>query len=788
MSTSPPLSPEDTSRILDALQWKRCDSRSLQDFCQNRWGVPLGEPLVLDAWPQWQEGLTSEYASTDIINAAIELTIVPDRNHMALPPTEFYSMCEGTFAALNATNNRVAVRDEYIRLYDDIEETGRSAVVTGQPGSGRTFFLYYCLLNRLSLGKPVLLSPGPKEWFLFTKWGVWRTTRFKTTLNDDTKHEYRRIVTPDTWALVEGDTRSNKQNVEHQIWGNYLTVTSVLVSLPHAGRYDNWLLSANPPLLRILNPASFEEIVKGCRLLHDHSGRVHFRMAPYTREAFETLVRFMIVFGPAERNCLRSFTTSYTDAKIFASLERTTQDNPQSVSMEGLFSLESDESYQMAVDSIAIISPRISPNEDKNDNDTIGLDIASSWVFKQLLDVFILKNRKHVREFIDLCTRHSHTKALAGYFFETVIHTVLADADVDWRDRCALREFFPCGEPAHVAYNRFPLRRGHIFNRKRTLETYKGIPPEFDLMSYFQPIAKNNPTFDSILYAAEDDASPDEKAHVPLSPSSSHRRSSRHNTAETSLKKRSLRRSSPASSPRQSSFPMSFSAAFGQSTETRHQASPDQNSFVNSRSTSAIASGSSSAFRAGSPSGMSISGMSEAFSGGQSSPPMSMTGSDGMTARGYSPLATQSVRERPRPPLSILGRKRPASVAESRPAKRAREEVADVAEFKKHCVAMQMTVGKKHTWNEKGVNLLRHTFQEASNWHFVIVTHKKSKLDVKVLGDQLKADKLAPFFRWYHLTVDFSTTPWDDIDFDEADEDVETESSDVDTVEFSTEQ
>ncbi|KAH9024592.1 hypothetical protein EDB84DRAFT_1506460, partial [Lactarius hengduanensis] len=67
-------------------------------------------------------------------------------------------------------------------------------VVTGQPGIGKTCFLYYILLRRLSEGRPVALEQ-PKFFILFHEGGVYRYS-----LNADTRY------LPDgTWALSDSN-------------------------------------------------------------------------------------------------------------------------------------------------------------------------------------------------------------------------------------------------------------------------------------------------------------------------------------------------------------------------------------------------------------------------------------------------------------------------------------------------------------------------------------------------------------------------------------------------------
>ncbi|VDC00652.1 unnamed protein product [Peniophora sp. CBMAI 1063] len=715
MSSVPSLDDDAASRTLTELGWKRCERLGkLEMFCNAHFNVPLESPQELEAWPAWQEVLSGPAKHQPTIDAATKLSIISDCDNTALPSTPFYSMGDGTFSALDQTNNRIAVRKEHARLYDDIARWGKSAVVTGQPSSGKTYFIYYCLLMRLSLGKPVLFSPTPKQWFLFAQCGAWSatTTSVERRLNDNTRHKYREILTCDTWALVDDDNRRNK-GPDPYLWRNPLEIPTIVASRPIAGRYDGWLRSNDPPLLKIVEPASFGELVQGFRLLHEEPGRRRFRAPPNAKSAFEDLLHSMKVFGRSENNCLRSFKVPNKETensvrqhisqidfttlqKIFNSLKRTPQDAPSSLSVDVLFELDSDETYMMALNSITIVSPREPDQQsDVAVNDRVGLDIASKWIFRQLLIVFHLKNPERARDFLNICTLYPQTKAMAGHFFEDVIHVIFSDARSDWKSRCTLTEFFPCDKSRHTDRNRFPLRLEHIF-QERKLEVYSGPAPKFDPTRYLKPLAKNNATFDSIVYAIESSASPNEEAPEhegparPLPPAPPTPQKTRYRLRQPKIPKSRTLSTKPGSSARPTA-PASVLHA-SRSAEVPFSGSP--------------------------------------------SPPAS-------TVKG-------KARARDEPAI------------QERPRKAARMEVPDPV---KHCVAMQMTVGKSHTWNTTGVQELRGTFEEDGNWHFVIVTHKTSDLDILTLGNSVKWNQYAPYFRWYQCTIDLAGSPWEDVDY-----------------------
>jgi len=88
----------------------------------------------------------------------------------------------------------ILVREEYKRWMKMMPRTSRYMFLTGQPGIGKTYFLYYALVLRLLAGLPTLFQ-SRKSLFVFD--------------NDSVRVQEDFIDLPglDIWALVDGDAK-----------------------------------------------------------------------------------------------------------------------------------------------------------------------------------------------------------------------------------------------------------------------------------------------------------------------------------------------------------------------------------------------------------------------------------------------------------------------------------------------------------------------------------------------------------------------------------------------------
>ncbi|KAI0296293.1 hypothetical protein B0F90DRAFT_1109562 [Multifurca ochricompacta] len=128
------------------------------------------------------------------------------------------------------------VRQEYDKAFDVIEETllncGTShlggIIITGQPGIGKTCFLFYLLLRRLSSGQPTAFQIRPTYYLLFKNSGVEVHGPEFSTLPDG------------TLALVNSNEKVEKPCDGFLYASDKGTTFVVQTTPPKANRWKDW--------------------------------------------------------------------------------------------------------------------------------------------------------------------------------------------------------------------------------------------------------------------------------------------------------------------------------------------------------------------------------------------------------------------------------------------------------------------------------------------------------------------------------------------------------------------
>ncbi|KAK2459274.1 hypothetical protein APHAL10511_008695, partial [Amanita phalloides] len=132
------------------------------------------------------------------------------------------------------------IRNEYVLAYNYIledtlkcptTERQRSAtLVTGQPGIGKTLFLFYVLARRLHERKPVAFQIDNHVFALFGQGGV--------TLHSTSRKTSRKYVSEGTWALSDSDA-SNRSGLCMAF--QQPTFHVIHTSSPSSPRWKNWV-------------------------------------------------------------------------------------------------------------------------------------------------------------------------------------------------------------------------------------------------------------------------------------------------------------------------------------------------------------------------------------------------------------------------------------------------------------------------------------------------------------------------------------------------------------------
>ncbi|KAI1791826.1 hypothetical protein LXA43DRAFT_1181464 [Ganoderma leucocontextum] len=116
---------------------------------------------------------------------------------------------------LHDSEGRILVREEYILLYDRLsaafEGNEQGAVITGQCGVGKSYFLVYALLRRMGEGKSVLFSTWFNSTLLFDQYGVRYMHRKKEVELDQLPPRDRSVSTSRAWSLIDTSARNTPE-------------------------------------------------------------------------------------------------------------------------------------------------------------------------------------------------------------------------------------------------------------------------------------------------------------------------------------------------------------------------------------------------------------------------------------------------------------------------------------------------------------------------------------------------------------------------------------------------
>ncbi|KAH9010689.1 hypothetical protein EDB84DRAFT_1570276 [Lactarius hengduanensis] len=153
-------------------------------------------------------------------------------------------------------------------------------VVTGQPGIGKTCFLYYLLFRRLSERRPVALEQ-PKFFILFHEGGVYRYS-----LNADTRY------LPDgTWALSDSNDEAPKPCTTFRSASKLRTAWIVQTTSPVETRWRDWRKYCKAGMF-VMNHVSIEDITALSKVFNLDVSDV------------SNIQRLYRKWGPSARTCL----------------------------------------------------------------------------------------------------------------------------------------------------------------------------------------------------------------------------------------------------------------------------------------------------------------------------------------------------------------------------------------------------------------------------------------------------------------------------------------------------
>ncbi|TFK63566.1 hypothetical protein BDN72DRAFT_309613 [Pluteus cervinus] len=182
--------------------------------------------------------------------------------------------------------DKLMVRDEYVKAYDWLSSLtdyqARFSVICGHPDIGKTLFLYYCLVQRLSQKSTTSFSLEPRSRvYILSEKGVHKATESSVWSFDGPVH-----VPSHHWALLDAGTTSvpppSPLVYDFRV---------VLVTSPDESRYRHWVTKLMG-LTYYMNPWSWDELWVGAS--------IQYRLDPNTPSAKRMLENYLN-YGPSPR-------------------------------------------------------------------------------------------------------------------------------------------------------------------------------------------------------------------------------------------------------------------------------------------------------------------------------------------------------------------------------------------------------------------------------------------------------------------------------------------------------
>ncbi|KZV66105.1 hypothetical protein PENSPDRAFT_689291 [Peniophora sp. CONT] len=285
----------------------------------------------------------------------------------------------------------------------------KSAVVTGQPGIGKTTFLLFLLIDRLQQREPTALQLHSRYYLIFDEQGV--------TANklDDADNRLKQC-----WALVD----SNSQVVSP--CGSFLdkALRVIQTTSPKVERWKEWRKQARAELyvMDLPNVMEIAAIVKehglNCSLTFYYASK----WGPCSRTIIDVIERIKAGdnVGDIERSLANSATRA---AKAICATPAVFED----------FMLNSDDrpsSFASLGSSLLFIGPFRDTTEGSRlvRSESVPV-VPTKHCFGILISAWNRTRRAKSLEFFDLFSTHSLTRTAAGWMHEFLMHAYISIGD-----------------------------------------------------------------------------------------------------------------------------------------------------------------------------------------------------------------------------------------------------------------------------------------------------------------------------------------------------------------------
>ncbi|KAH9072364.1 hypothetical protein EDB83DRAFT_2289207 [Lactarius deliciosus] len=292
LPVSVPMEPQDTlqKRVLCGTRVNGSVNTRDTDAVPRDWSSPenLHVYLYIDLGPEVRvaERLYETLWGEDLNVILEEISGVDGTTWKYVPKTHI-----GSLQKLGYTEScGLLLRPEYDIAFRTICEDHKTAkarqcggvVVTGQPGIGKTCFLYYVLLRRLSEMEPVALE-RPGFFILFHDGGVYRYPKADSD-----------FLPKSTWALTDSTGQTPEPCSAFQTASKLREAWLIQTTSPAETRWRDWHKYCTVDKF-VMNPITIEEITILGKLLKpdvdvsDDLQRLYGKWGPSARTCFELL-------------------------------------------------------------------------------------------------------------------------------------------------------------------------------------------------------------------------------------------------------------------------------------------------------------------------------------------------------------------------------------------------------------------------------------------------------------------------------------------------------------------
>ncbi|KDQ14442.1 hypothetical protein BOTBODRAFT_55303 [Botryobasidium botryosum FD-172 SS1] len=387
----------------------------------------------------------------------------------AIPPDRTFTFLDvSRIPFVPGRLSHILIRDEYGSTFEYLCSMPRDAcggvTICGQPGIGKSLFLYYVLIRRLLLGLPIALQVAPEEVLLFLESGTY-LIRDQDTMN---------FIPGDIWALVDFSSGVGQPAL-------FLTYPSPSFFIVQAASFRaedmDWHRDKNGEAF-YMRPWGWDEIVFG---------------ALYQPRPLPTLkgLRFVFdLFGPSARMC-------YTEADNYTSIAQ----RVMKIKAD-LRGVQHSPLRQLHRDMASAPANRISHQvfciyPHPKFRSLPCHDFSSKYMGRLVLDCWAAKDEERLGEMRDFFSRFPVPGPAAGCLFEQFVHSTLPHG---FEGPIHALPINP-GVAKHWGYDtntRDATYNTHFEPRTSTIIDMKRLsaPTENE---YYIPVRENQAAFDSLV-------------------------------------------------------------------------------------------------------------------------------------------------------------------------------------------------------------------------------------------------------------------------------------------------